>query len=258
MKSCLVNVLLTDPNHSKGVIASFHPVSKIILGLNSLILALILNDILLLSLHLVIILLIKISAFGIKSTLREILAFWQFVVAYMVITLLLYLTQVVIYDLQLIGITLIKLIVALNSFSIFFKTTTPEQLLYVLNTLRFPSKLSWMIVATYRQVFFVLNELSQLFMLSKNKYSTTNLGFIRKIRMNALIASRILVIGMVNAVYRSLEYSETLKIRGWTKPHREITLFSQSYRVVDFLIFLIIVAYSSIFLVVQQCYTFTI
>ncbi len=125
-------------------------------------------------------------------------------------------------------IFVIKLIILLLSFSLFNRTTRPEEVVDALIKLKLPPLLSWLVGSSMRQAIFLVDDFQDqqaiLKIRSDKKFSISN-------KLYQILA---LLIGLYSqAIINAGELADTLETRGWTKPHREITLHSSTFNIED-------------------------
>ncbi len=142
--------------------------------------------------------------------------------------------------------TTIRLVSITLAFSPLSRSTTPDDLLSGLLSIRLPPLLSWIIVSTYRQSIFVLEELQ---VTSKLYLRDAPSGKIASIRYYSDAVVKLLVIAYGRAIVRSKEYADTLMVRGWTGAHRDLPLEASSFSLVD-IIFISLVSVFSILMFV--------
>jgi energy-coupling factor transporter transmembrane protein EcfT len=131
-------------------------------------------------------------------------------------------------------IFVIKLIILLLSFSLFNRTTRPEEVVDALIKIKLPPLFAWLVGSSMRQAIFLVEDFQDqqaiLKIRTDKKFSITN-------KLHQILS---LLIGLYSqAIINAGELADTLETRGWTKPHKEITLYSSILNIED-LIFVII------------------
>jgi len=172
-------------------------------------------------LELSVVIILTITIFGLRWFLSSLRSLWMIILLAPLSVFIFSFTIDLTGRLNLSLLVLIKLVGILFSFSPMSRTVTPNELFASLIALKFPPTLSWIVVSTYRQATFLIEELRLSFMLLTRNIPTSR---IKRLRYLTSSASNLLIIAYGRAIIRSKDYADTLMVRGWQGAHKDIPL----------------------------------
>jgi energy-coupling factor transporter transmembrane protein EcfT len=233
------NYLTYNSNLHESFVGALDPRTKLFLSISlSSILIFNRNSLILLSVFIIIIS-VQIGLVGYKRFLQTIYMLrWSIFVIFTISVIVNSFNQDLLLDRILSSSVLVLRVIGITfSFSIFNQTTSPDLLYDSLIKLKIPKRLAWVIVISYRQAIFYIDEFSNLF----HGLSVQTSNPIRKIIRIVKDFVKILVIAYVRAIIRSREFAHTLKVRGFSTIHENISLYSTKLRIPDYCIILLII-----------------
>lgn len=226
--------------------SSLNPLTKMLMGTVLTTLLIIETDINIALLELSVVLILTITIFGLKWFLSSLRSLWMIILLAPLSVFIFSFTLDLTGRLNLSLLVLIKMIGILFSFSPMSRTVTPNELFATLIALKFPPTFSWIVVSTYRQAIFFIEELRLSFMFLTRDIPT---GRINRLRYLTSSASNLLIIAYGRAIIRSKDYTETLMVRGWKGAHKDIPLDKIGVRGTDVVVIFILLLYLGIMFV---------